>query len=134
MFTEKDAAITGNTELFWQNVQFIYGLFMLMGHRIPLSPDLAAQAEKMGSSGHIEDVVGRYVHVELDGHTYRTFFEESGAKDAIPMVCLHAANIDARAWRHQLADPDYISRFRVIAFDMPWHGWDGDLHPYGNGE
>lgn len=134
MFTEKDAAITGNTELFWQNIQFIYGLFMLMGHRIPLSPDLAAQAEKMGSSGHIEDVVGRYVHVELDGHTYRTFFEESGAKDAIPMVCLHATNIDARAWRHQLADPDYISRFRVIAFDMPWHGWDGDLHPYGNGE
>ena len=122
MFTEKDAAITGNTELFWQNIQFIYGLFMAMGHRIPLSPSLAARAEQMGGNGHVEEVVGRYVHVELDGHTYRTFFEESGSQDAIPMVCLHAANIDARAWRHQLADPDYTNRFRMIAFDMPWHG------------
>lgn len=122
MFTEKDAAITGNTELFWQNIQFIYGLFMLMGHRTPLSSHLAAKPETMDSSGHIEEVVGRYVHVELDGHTYRTFFEENGPEDTIPMVCLHAANIDARAWRHQLADPDYTSRFRVIAFDMPWHG------------
>ena len=29
---------------------------------------------------------------------------------------------DGRQYRHQLCDPDIAANFRVIAFDMPWHG------------
>jgi pimeloyl-ACP methyl ester carboxylesterase len=81
--------------------------------------------------GLIEPVVGRYVHVEIEGEINRIYFEENGS--GIPLVCLHTAGSDARQWRHLLADESFTKHFRIIAFDMPWHGksnppasWTGD--------
>ena len=37
----------------------------------------------------IEPMIGRYVHVEIDGEVYRIYFEENGA--GIPLVCLETA-------------------------------------------
>ncbi|KAF2093874.1 putative carboxylesterase protein [Rhizodiscina lignyota] len=94
-----------------------------LGHRKPLT--VANGAKKPTASkanGHIESVVGRYVHLSLDGHDYRIFYEESGPADGIPLVLLHAANTDARMWRHQLGDPELADKYRLIAFDMPWRG------------
>jgi pimeloyl-ACP methyl ester carboxylesterase len=71
-------------------------------------------------NGHIEPIAGRYVHVEIDGEINRIYFEENGA--GIPLVCLHTAGSDARQWRHLLTDAEFTRNFRVIAFDMPWHG------------
>lgn len=71
-------------------------------------------------SGHIEPIVGRYVHVEIDGEVNRIYFEENGA--GIPLVCLHTAGSDARQWRRLLTDAEFTRNFRIIAFDMPWHG------------
>ena len=71
-------------------------------------------------TGHIEPMVGRYVHVEIDGEMHRIYFEENGA--GIPLVCLHTAGSDGRQWRHLLADEEFAKTFRIIAFDMPWHG------------
>jgi pimeloyl-ACP methyl ester carboxylesterase len=71
-------------------------------------------------NGHIEPIVGRYVHVEIDGEINRIYFEENGA--GIPLVCLHTAGSDARQWRHLLTDDEFARQFRIIAFDMPWHG------------
>lgn len=68
----------------------------------------------------IEPIVGRYVHVEIDGESNRIYFEENG--NGIPLVCLHTAGSDARQWRHLLTDAEFTKHFRVIAFDMPWHG------------
>ena len=45
-------------------------------------------------SGLIEPMVGRYVHVGIDGEMHRIYFEESGA--GIPLVCLHTAGSDGR--------------------------------------
>ena len=67
-----------------------------------------------------DPIVGRYVYVQCEGKTYRTYYEEHG--DGIPLVCLHTAGTDGRQYRHQLCDPDIAANFRVIAFDMPWHG------------
>ncbi len=67
-----------------------------------------------------DPIVGRYVYVTCQGKTYRTYYEETG--DGIPMVCLHTAGTDGRQYRHQMCDPDIAANFRVIAFDMPWHG------------
>ena len=82
-------------------------------------------------NGTIEAIVGRYVHVGIDGESYRIYFEENGA--GIPLVCLHTAGSDARQWRHLLADEELAKHFRIVAFDMPWHGksnppesWDGE--------
>jgi pimeloyl-ACP methyl ester carboxylesterase len=82
-------------------------------------------------TGFIEPVVGRYVHVEIENELNRIYFEENGS--GIPLVCLHTAGSDARQWRHLLADKELTKDFRIIAFDMPWHGksnppasWKGD--------
>ena len=63
-----------------------------------------------------EPIVGRYVTV----NDCRVFFEEAG--QGIPLLCLHTAGADSRQWRHLLNDPQVTARFRVIAFDLPYHG------------
>ena len=71
-------------------------------------------------SARIEPVVGRYVHLDVAGRPHRIYFEEAGS--GIPLVCLHTAGSDATQYRHMLNDGEITGRFRVIAFDMPWHG------------
>lgn len=68
----------------------------------------------------IEPIVGRYVHVLVEGETYRIYFEEAGA--GVPLLCLHTAGAHGSQFRHLMCDPAVTDRFRVIAFDLPWHG------------
>ncbi len=70
--------------------------------------------------GEIEPITGKYIHVSIQEELCRVYFEECGS--GIPLVCLHTAGSDCRQFRHLMCDPDITSRFRVIAFDMPWHG------------
>ena len=69
---------------------------------------------------HIEPIVGRYLHLELSGLDNRIYFEEAGR--GIPLVCLHTAGAGGRQFRHLMCDSEVTEQFRVIAFDMPWHG------------
>jgi pimeloyl-ACP methyl ester carboxylesterase len=68
----------------------------------------------------IEPIVGRYARLELEGREHRLYFEEAG--QGIPLLCLHTAGSDARQYRAVLNDAEITRRFRVVAFDMPWHG------------
>ncbi|MBU2531366.1 MAG: alpha/beta fold hydrolase, partial [Alphaproteobacteria bacterium] len=70
----------------------------------------------------LEPVTGRYLHLNIEGRPHRLYFEEAGPQDGIPLVCLHTAGSDGRQWRHLLNDAEINDRFRVIAFDLPWHG------------
>jgi len=72
----------------------------------------------------IEPIVGRYVNVDLGGRRNRIYFEESTlwGDGSIPMVCLHTAGSDNSQFRHLMVDGEVAQNFRVIAFDMPWHG------------
>lgn len=67
-----------------------------------------------------EPIRGGYVTVDVDGTDYRIYYEEAG--EGVPMLCLHTAGADSRQWRHVLNDPEVTSRFRVVAFDLPYHG------------
>jgi len=67
-----------------------------------------------------EPIVGRYLTVPIFGDRCRIYVEEAGS--GIPLVCLHTAGADSRQLRHLLCDDAVTSRYRVIAFDMPWHG------------
>jgi pimeloyl-ACP methyl ester carboxylesterase len=67
-----------------------------------------------------EPIIGRYINVDLSGRSYRVYFEEAGA--GLPLLCLHTAGADSRQYRHLLNDASVTSRYRVIAFDMPYHG------------
>lgn len=64
--------------------------------------------------------VGRYVTVDVDGLSYRIFYESAG--EGVPLLCLHTAGSDARQYRFLLEDREVTSEFEVIAFDLPWHG------------
>jgi pimeloyl-ACP methyl ester carboxylesterase len=68
----------------------------------------------------IDPILGRYVHVTLGGEPHRLYFEEAG--QGIPLVCLHTAGADGRQFRHLMTDPAVTDHFRVLAFDLPWHG------------
>ena len=39
-----------------------------------------------------------------------------------PLICLHTAGADSRQFRHVLNDAEITGRFRVLAFDLPFHG------------
>lgn len=71
-------------------------------------------------TARIEPVTGRYLHLELEGRPHRLYFEEAG--QGIPLLCLHTAGADGRQFRALLNDPEITADYRVIAFDMPWHG------------
>jgi pimeloyl-ACP methyl ester carboxylesterase len=68
----------------------------------------------------IEPIVGRYIQIAVLGQKCRIYFEEAG--QGIPLVCLHTAGADSRQFRHLLCDDAVTSHYRVIAFDLPWHG------------
>lgn len=67
-----------------------------------------------------EPIVGRYFEMDLGGERYRIYVEEAG--QGIPLLCLHTAGADSRQYRHLLNDPSITTRYRAIAFDMPYHG------------
>ncbi|WP_202124523.1 alpha/beta fold hydrolase [Actinomadura physcomitrii] len=70
--------------------------------------------------GTLDAAVGRYIHLDIDGRDHRLYFEEAGS--GIGLLCQHTAGADARQWRHLLEDERITSRFRVIAYDLPYHG------------
>jgi pimeloyl-ACP methyl ester carboxylesterase len=67
-----------------------------------------------------EPIIGRYMTLALSGRPHRIYFEEAG--QGIPLVCLHTAGADGRQFRHLMLDDEITSHFRVLTFDMPWHG------------
>jgi pimeloyl-ACP methyl ester carboxylesterase len=71
-------------------------------------------------SAAIEPVTGRYLHLDCAGRDHRIYFETAG--EGIPLVCLHTAGSDGRQYRGLMNAAAVTGRFRVIAFDMPWHG------------
>lgn len=69
---------------------------------------------------NFEPVVGRYLNLDLLGRKHRLYIEEAGS--GIPLLCLHTAGADGRQYRGVMKDPRVTDHYRVICFDMPWHG------------
>lgn len=85
-----------------------------------------------------DNAVGRYAYVTIDGVEVRMYYEESGS-GTIPFLLQHTAGADGREYRHVLADPEIQKNFRIIAYDLPFHGkslppegerwWEEDYRP-----
>lgn len=67
-----------------------------------------------------EPITGNYGNFKIDGVNHRIYWEEAG--EGVPLVCLHTAGSDGRQYRALLNDKKLLKKFRVIVFDMPWHG------------
>ncbi len=103
--------VTGDMAKFYRHLLL---LEMLFSH---LEDGAAPEA---AAAPAIEPVTGRYLRLAIGGRPHRVYFEEAG--EGVPLLCLHTAGSDGRQYRHILNDPEVTDRFRVIAFDLPWHG------------
>lgn len=85
----------------------------------PVNPEKRAVSEK-GATPRFDTPKGRYIHLDLDGHDHRIYFEEAG--QGIPLLLQHTAGCHGAQWRHLFEVPEITSRFRLIAYDLPFHG------------
>ncbi len=72
------------------------------------------------TEARFDAATGRYVYLTLDDVEYRVYFEEAGA--GVPLLLQHTAGADGRQWRHVLEDDELRRSFRLIAYDLPYHG------------
>ncbi|TAM58067.1 alpha/beta hydrolase [bacterium] len=73
----------------------------------------------------VEHIVGRYASIDLAGERARIYFEEAGSGPVL--LCLHTAGADSRQYRYLLNDPEITRAWRVVAFDLPFHGRSAPL-------
>lgn len=78
------------------------------------------QVPVLRAPGEHDAATGHYVHVELDGHDHRIYYEEAG--QGIPLLLQHTAGSHGVQWRHLFENSAITDRFRLIAYDLPFHG------------
>lgn len=100
-------------------LDYVQNLMLLEKLFVQLRP-AKTQSATAYETPEIEPVTGRYIRMTLEGRPHRVYFEEAG--QGIPLLCLHTAGSDGRQYRALMNDEAITSRFRVIAFDLPWHG------------
>ena len=108
-----ELVVEGDLLKFHQHLLLLEMLFVLLK-----SPS-ANDAPPIGAPW-IEPVTGRYLRLDFEGRPHRVYFEEAG--EGIPLLCLHTAGADGRQFRALLNDGEVTRHYRVIAFDLPWHG------------
>jgi pimeloyl-ACP methyl ester carboxylesterase len=105
--------VGGDHDAFYRHLMMLELLFSMSRER-------AAKSVPEQQEPVIEAVTGRYLRLQFEGRPHRIYFEEAG--EGIPLICLHTAGADGRQYRALLNDPAVTSRFRVVVFDLPWHG------------
>lgn len=111
--------VTGNDEMFAQHFAAIARVIELL--RIDAhGPAASAGAYVVVPAAQFDSPVGRYMHVELDGHDHRIYVETAGT--GIPLLLQHTAGAHGAQWRHLFEDEWLTSRFQLIAYDLPFHG------------
>ena len=82
------------------------------------NPEVATyEAERV--DGH-DAAVGRYVRFEVQGKTYRVYYETAGS--GIPMILQHTAGCHGGQWRHLMECESITSQYQLFAYDLPFHG------------
>ncbi len=106
-------SVTGDFLAYYQNLMALEMLFSMSRPR----PENAAASP---AEPTFDPIVGRYINMDFQGRPHRIYFEEAGS--GIPLICLHTAGADGRQYREILNDPDITANYRVVVFDLPWHG------------
>ena len=100
---------------YYHAIQRLVDVIRRVLHGPPAAAVTAPPAERA-----FDSAVGRYAYLTVAGVRYRVYFEEAGT--GIPLLLQHTAGSDGRQFRHLLEDPELQRRFRMIAYDLPWHG------------
>ncbi len=102
---------------YWQYLPALERTIELLRPRSPVDRSVPGAA---GGTAHHDAPVGHYVHVELDGVDHRLYYEEAGR--GIPLLLQHTAGAHGVPWRHLFEVPEITDRFRLVAYDLPFHG------------
>jgi len=86
----------------------------------PTADSPRAVAAETGPVPRHDSPVGRYVHLEIDGVDHRIYYEHAGT--GIPLLLQHTAGAHGVQWRHLFETPEITDHFRLIAYDLPYHG------------
>ena len=86
----------------------------------PSTDEGGAMLHDVTDEGTFGAPVGRYVMLSLGGVRHRIYYEEAG--EGIPLIMQHTAGCSGTQWRHLFEMPEITSRFRLIAYDLPYHG------------
>ena len=90
--------------------------------------------ERPTPSESLERLRGRYLRLSGISLEQTWVFEESaGDSDKPVMLMLHTAGADSRQWHGLMSDEALLRDWRLVAFDMPFHGrsspplhWSGE--------
>lgn len=115
MIKSRALRLEGDQHPFMANLLYFKEV-LAAGRSAAAQPGAAPRSFRPG----FEPVTGGYLHLDLLGAPHRLYVEQAG--EGIPLLCLHTAGADSRQYRALMNDPQILKRFRVIAFDMPWHG------------
>jgi pimeloyl-ACP methyl ester carboxylesterase len=107
---------TGSDLTFWQYYPAVARAVELLR----AGPGVEHAMPPRSSAERFDSPVGRYVHLELDGHDHRVYLEEAG--QGIPLLLHHTAGASSIQWRHLFEQPAIVDHFRLIAYDLPFHG------------
>ena len=132
LFKRGKLTIEGDLQPFMANLLYIKDVLAAprqeaIGERTDAVPSTA-----VSTSPRFEPIVGRYLNFELLGRPHRLYIEEAG--QGIPLLCLHTAGSDGRQYRGLMNDKRITDHYRVIVFDMPWHGKSSPPEGYQNDE
>ena len=117
-------ARSGDELVWWQYEPAVQRVIELIG---PSAVTTALAVADRGAVPRFDSPTGRYVHLalpDLDGGDdpvdHRIYFEEAGS--GIPLLLQHTAGSHGSQWRHLFENRDITDRFRLIAYDLPFHG------------
>ena len=108
---------TGDDLTWWQYLPAIQRCVELLRAPGGTAP---RQVVEPGPVPRHDSPVGRYVHVELGGLDHRIYYEEAGR--GIPLLLQHTAGSHGTQWRHLFECGAITDHFRLIAYDLPFHG------------
>ncbi len=107
----------GDELAWWQYAPAIQRAVELLAEPRPSGGPSPADS---GPLPRTDSPVGRYIHLELDGVDHRIYHEEAG--QGIPLLLQHTAGSHGTQWRHLFENRAITDRFRLIAYDLPYHG------------
>ena len=131
LFKRGKLKIEGDLRPFMQNLLYIKDV-LASPRKHAGGSEARPRRKRAPASPRFEPIVGRYLNFDLLGRPHRLYIEEAG--QGIPLLCLHTAGSDGRQYRGLLNDKRITDNFRVIVFDMPWHGKSSPPEGYQNEE
>ncbi len=107
----------GGDELtWWQYVPAVQRVIELLRSPGEAAPTTVHESR----ASRFDTPAGRYVHLDIDGDDHRIYYEEAGT--GVPVLLQHTAGSHGVQWRHLMECREITDHFRLIAYDLPFHG------------